>query len=66
MRAEIGSETFGENRIRNFKAMISGFEELAKEVCDMLLDGVFLDLNQYLQDLMTRKWYPYFFHIKFI
>ena len=56
MRAEIGDESFGEERLIELKAMIAAYVELSKEVCDMLLDGVFLDLEHYLQDLMTRKW----------
>lgn len=56
MRGDLGEETFGQNRVQNFDKMIKGYKELSTEVCGMLLDGVFVDLDQHLQELMTRKW----------
>jgi len=56
MKNEIGDESFGEQRSNEFKKMIKAYVKLSKEVCDMLLDGVFLDLENYLKDLMTHKW----------
>lgn len=56
MRAEIGDESFGDSRLKEFKKMIAEYVKLSKQVCDMLLDGVFVDLENYLKILMTHNW----------
>jgi len=56
MRGEIGDEIFGEERSKEFKKMIHGYVQLSKEVCDMLLQGVFVDVESYLNNLLTVKW----------
>ncbi|XP_066920385.1 exocyst complex component 3-like [Clytia hemisphaerica] len=56
LRQELGEETFGEDRVEGFKTLIGGFQRLSQEICNILLDGLVLDLKEFFGDLLTRKW----------
>ncbi|XP_065658404.1 exocyst complex component 3-like [Hydra vulgaris] len=55
-RAELGEETFSETRLAAFNSAINAYKTLSFEICDILLDSVFVDVAVYYQDLFTRKW----------
>eukprot|EP00794_Sanderia_malayensis_P003187 gene3187-3658_t len=55
MRANLSTD-FGETRAENFVEVVGAFKKLGEDVCNLLLDGVFADLEGHLADLMTRKW----------
>ena len=56
LRQELGEETFGEHRLEGFKTLIDAYKKLSHDVCNILLDGVVLDLKEFFADLLTRKW----------
>jgi len=56
LKADIGEETFGQNRIETFNKTVVGYEGLGMEVCSMLLEGALSDLEPHFQELLSRKW----------
>lgn len=54
-RAELPN-AFDEKKVNNFDEVIGAFRKLGEEVCILLLDGVFQDLQEFTSDLINKKW----------